>query len=372
MNRMIEASPTGSQLRIALITEEPERTRPLASILARTCGVDLLPPAVDPLVIDPSVSCIVLDVDLSSTRVIRELEPVRRTIFAHSLPSLLVIDKSIGERMLGEEVRRAKDFGVRNYIYYPFEADEILRMFSTMDIGRARAEAASRDRMVFRGVSAAHGVLAQIFELAHSGSPFSFENLATGTTLILDALDVWGINPWMETVRRHHGGTYRHSLLVTGFAVAFSQKLRMRAEDQQRIARAALLHDVGKSFIPLDILDKPGKLTAFEMEQIRKHPRYGYDLLTQQGGFADEILDAVLHHHEFLDGTGYPDRLQAAQIADLVRIITIADIFAALVEDRPYRQSLSPTKAFGIMQDMAGKLDVDLLNAFKLVVEDAV
>ncbi|MCA6110757.1 HD-GYP domain-containing protein [Bradyrhizobium cenepequi] len=131
----------------------------------------------------------------------------------------------------------------------------------------------------------------------------------------------------METVRRHHGGTYRHSLLVTGFAVAFAQKLKMRSKDQRRIAHAALLHDVGKSFIPPDTLDKPGKLTDDEMEQIKKHPRYGYDLLTQQGGFPAEILDCVLHHHELLDGSGYPDQLRAAQIADLVRVITIADFF---------------------------------------------
>ncbi len=207
-------------------------------------------------------------------------------------------------------------------------------------------------------------------EAPHNKSSFSFGTLEANTPLILEALDAWGIGSWIETVRRHHGGTYRHSLLVTGFAVAFAQKLKMRPKDQQRIAHAALLHDVGKSFIPIDILDKPGKLTDDEMELIRKHPRYGYDLLTQQGGFPVEILDCVLHHHELLDGSGYPDHLRAAQIADLVRIITIADIFSALVEDRPYRQSLPPMKAFGIMEDMGNKLDGDLLNAFRPVVED--
>jgi putative nucleotidyltransferase with HDIG domain len=224
---------------------------------------------------------------------------------------------------------------------------------------------------VLRGVFAAHRALAQTIEAPHNRSSFSFETLEANTPLILEALDVWGIGPWMETVRRHHGGTYRHSLLVTGFAVAFAQKLKMRPKDQQRIAHAALLHDVGKSFIPTDILDKPGKLTDHEMEQIRQHPRYGYDLLTQQGGFPIEILDCVLHHHELLDGSGYPDRLRAGQIADLVRVITIADIFSALVEDRPYRQSLPPMNALGIMQDMGNKLDGDLLNAFRPVVEDA-
>ena len=108
----------------------------------------------------------------------------------------------------------------------------------------------------------------------------------------------------------HHTDSYRHCLFVTGFAVAFAQHLGMREDDQRRLARAALLHDVGKAFVPVAILDKPGKLTDEEMNVMRKHPRLGYDALAAQGGFPPEMLDVVLHHHEFLDGTGYPNGLQ--------------------------------------------------------------
>ena len=97
--------------------------------------------------------------------------------------------------------------------------------------------------------------------------------------------------------------------ISTGFAVAFAQHLGMREEDQRRLTRAALLHDVGKAFIPVAILDKPGTLTHEEMTEIRKHPRLGYDALAAQGSFPREMLDVVLHHHEFLDGSGYPDGL---------------------------------------------------------------
>ncbi len=113
---------------------------------------------------------------------------------------------------------------------------------------------------------------------------------------------------WLTTVGRHHTDSYRHCLFVTGFAVAFAQHLGMREDDQRRVARAALLHDVGKAFIPVAILDKPGKLTGEEMIEIRQHPRLGYDALAAEGSFPPEMLDVVLHHHEFLDGTGYPDR----------------------------------------------------------------
>ena len=102
---------------------------------------------------------------------------------------------------------------------------------------------------------------------------------------------------------------------MTGFAVSFAQHLGMREDDQRRLARAALLHDVGKAFIPVALLDKPGELTEEEMAVVREHPRRGYDALAAQGGFPPEMLDVVLHHHEFLDGTGYPDGLSATRSA---------------------------------------------------------
>jgi HD-GYP domain-containing protein (c-di-GMP phosphodiesterase class II) len=141
----------------------------------------------------------------------------------------------------------------------------------------------------------------------------------------------------------------------------------MREDDQRRVARAALLHDVGKAFIPVAILDKPGKLTDEEMDEIRKHPRRGYDTLAAQGSFPPEMLDVVLHHHEVLDGTGYPNGLSGNQISDIVRFITIVDIYAALVEKRAYRLPYTHARAFSMMEDMGGKLDQHLLQAFRPV-----
>ena len=151
---------------------------------------------------------------------------------------------------------------------------------------------------------------------------------------------------WLTTVGCHHNETYRHCLFVTGFAVSFAQHLGMREDDQRRLARAALLHDVGKAFIPVAILDKPGELTEEETAEVREHPRRGYDALAAQGGFPPEMLDVVLHHHEFLDGTGYPNGLSGSQISDIVRLTTIVDIYAALVEKRAYRLQFTHVKAF--------------------------
>src|SRR5262249_648569 len=136
---------------------------------------------------------------------------------------------------------------------------------------------------------------------------------------------------------------------------------------QRRLKREALVHDVGKAFVPIAILDKQGQLTEAEVSELREHPRRGYDALAAQGGFPPEMLDVVLHHHEFLDGSGYPNKLSSNQISDIVRLTTIVDIYAALIEKRAYRMPFTHSRAFTMMEGMGGQLDQQLLQAFRPV-----
>jgi HD-GYP domain-containing protein (c-di-GMP phosphodiesterase class II) len=98
---------------------------------------------------------------------------------------------------------------------------------------------------------------------------------------------------------------------------------------------------------------------------IETHPGAGYDILRDNGSISPEILDAVRHHHEFLDGSGYPEKLCAESIGDLVRVLTISDIFAALIEDRRYRPPMPRPEAYNILCGMNGKLEQALVAAFK-------
>jgi putative nucleotidyltransferase with HDIG domain len=204
-----------------------------------------------------------------------------------------------------------------------------------------------------------------MFEKLPAGVPLQFSDVVEAENKILRAIKHSSLREWLTTVGCHHTDTYRHCLFVTGFAVAFAQHLGMRDDDQRRLVRAALLHDVGKAFVPVEILDKPRDLTVEEMEIVRQHPRRGYEALSAQGGFPPEMLDVVLHHHELLDGTGYPNGLNGNQISDIVRLITIVDIYAALVEKRAYRLQFTHIKAFEMMEGMDGKLDQHLLQAFR-------
>jgi putative nucleotidyltransferase with HDIG domain len=175
------------------------------------------------------------------------------------------------------------------------------------------------------------------------------------------------LSDWLATVRRHHEGTYQHCLLVTGIAVDFGLSLGVPKKDVERLYSSAMFHDIGKATIPLAVLDKPGRLDPAERALIETHPAAGYETLKSNGTISAEILDAVRHHHEYLDGSGYPDQLCAESISDIVRVLTIADIFAALIEERRYRAPISRAEAYNILCGMKGKLEKPLVAAFKEV-----
>lgn len=184
---------------------------------------------------------------------------------------------------------------------------------------------------------------------------------------VMSAVTENGIRPWLEVVWTYDDATYQHCLLVTGLAAAFAADLGFSNNDQQLVIRSALLHDIGKAKIPLAILNKPAALTDDELVVMRTHAEIGHRILSQQGGYEPDVLAAVRSHHEMLDGSGYPDGLTGAQISDLVRIVTICDIYTALIEHRPYRAPMEPGQAFQILEAMDGKIEQALVQAFARV-----
>jgi putative nucleotidyltransferase with HDIG domain len=216
-------------------------------------------------------------------------------------------------------------------------------------------------------MSSASAGFASMFSAARSGRPINLLDAEHATAKIVDRVKRDGLVSWLDEVRRYHEGTFQHCLLVTGVAAGFGLEIGFNSVDTARLGIAATLHDIGKARIPLSILDKPGRLDPAEDEIMRRHPQIGYDLLKDVAGMTPEILDGVRHHHEYLDGSGYPDGLTASKISDLVRLLTISDIFAALIEARPYRAPMPRHTAYQILCDMGGKLEGPLVKAFRNV-----
>lgn len=209
--------------------------------------------------------------------------------------------------------------------------------------------------------------IASMFSAVSIGNPVDVQGAKAAASRIADSIAEDGLSDWLTTVRRHHEGTYQHCLLVTGIAVDFGLNLGLAKADIERLHSAAMFHDIGKARIPLAVLDKPGRLDDEERALIETHPGAGYEALKGNAGISAEILDAVRHHHEYLDGSGYPDALCAGSISDIVRMLTIADIFAALIEERHYKPAMPRQQAYEILRSMHGKLEMPLVAAFREV-----
>ncbi|MET1411978.1 HD domain-containing phosphohydrolase [Roseibium sp. HPY-6] len=174
---------------------------------------------------------------------------------------------------------------------------------------------------------------------------------------MLGALKQDGLSCWMNAVETHHSATYCHSLQVAGLAGMLAKHLGWSEDDCKEVIAGGLVHDIGKMRIPLTILDKAGKLTTEERAIVDKHPQFGRDILKTRLEVSPNIKRMAIQHHEFVDGSGYPNRLKGDQLIPQVRLITICDIFAALTEERPYRQSVPARTALEMMKNMGPKLD---------------
>ncbi|MCD4780816.1 MAG: HD-GYP domain-containing protein [Candidatus Omnitrophica bacterium] len=150
---------------------------------------------------------------------------------------------------------------------------------------------------------------------------------------------------------------------VSEFCVLLANKLGLNDKQKRTLRAAARLHDLGKIGIPDDVLKKEGPLTDQEWELMRKHPEIGESIIRPIGSL-EHLCDIIRHHHEKLNGSGYPDGLRDDDVTLLVRVTTIADIFDALTSDRSYRQKLDNDKAIEILRSMKNELDQNLVEEF--------
>ncbi len=161
---------------------------------------------------------------------------------------------------------------------------------------------------------------------------------------------------------RHDSSVYIHSVNVAIYSTILAIQMGVAHEDVGRLSRAAFLHDVGKTRIPIDLLNKRGELTAEEWKVIRKHPEWSVEMLSDQLPKLPLAREIILQHHERLDGKGYPYGLSGDEIHPLARVVAVTDTFDALTAERTYRASVDPIEALRVIQreDLSGHLDRDV------------
>ena len=159
--------------------------------------------------------------------------------------------------------------------------------------------------------------------------------------------------------------TYMHSVAVCGLMIALSRQMGLDEKTTREAGLAGLLHDVGKAGVPAGILNKPGKLTVDEFTLIKAHPSHGFHMLQRSPGITETALDVCLHHHEKMDGTGYPHQLNAESISQAARMGAVCDVYDAITSDRPYKEGWSPYTALRKMAEWSnGHFDNQIFQAF--------
>lgn len=159
--------------------------------------------------------------------------------------------------------------------------------------------------------------------------------------------------------------TFLHSVSVCTLMIAFGRSLGLDGDDLRQGGIGGLLHDIGKMKVPDEVLNKPGRLTDEEFELIKRHPGDGHAVLVETPGIGPVPLDITRHHHERLDGSGYPDRLAGDAISAMARMAAIVDVYDAITADRCYHKGMPAAEALRKMWEWsAAHFDQKLLQAF--------
>src|ERR1700678_1787286 len=267
-----QANPSPSKRRLLLASDRSDQSSELASILKTVGEVDTISTSEIPDAPAGHVSGIVVDINLRSAESVQRVRNKLQHESYRTMPRLFVLADALHHGSM-----QAWALGATDTISRPFDAAGILQRVRAAFPDSHGFDTTDRGRTLNRGVAAAHEVMVKIFHKLPAGELLKFSDIVQAENRIIKAIKHSSLREWLTTVGCHHADTFRHCLFVTGFAVAFAQHLGMREDDQRRLVRAALLHAVGKAFIPTAILDKPGLLNDEEMSEVRKHPRLGYE-----------------------------------------------------------------------------------------------
>lgn len=168
----------------------------------------------------------------------------------------------------------------------------------------------------------------------------------------------------LARLKRADEYTYMHSVAVCALMIALARQLGMSPVQVREVGLAGMLHDVGKMAVPAEILNKPGKLTDSEFVTVREHPQAGGKILLAGKQVSAVVLDVCLHHHEKVDGSGYPHRLSGEQISLPAKMGAICDVYDAVTSNRPYKAGWEPAESIRKMAEWTGHFDQTVFKAF--------
>jgi HD-GYP domain-containing protein (c-di-GMP phosphodiesterase class II) len=213
-----------------------------------------------------------------------------------------------------------------------------------------RAELAAEMQRAATLFNQSRAAVSSLFSEARMGRAIDAE----GCLPLVDdiASSVWrnpGAIVSLARLKTHDDYSYMHSMAVCALMVSLARRMGMDETQSREAGLAGLLHDMGKALMPLEVLNKPGKLTEAEYQIIKGHPQAGFDLLQAGQGVGAVALDVCLHHHERPDGKGYPFGLSGTALSRFARMGAVCDVYDAITSNRPYKEGWNPAESISKM-----------------------
>jgi putative nucleotidyltransferase with HDIG domain len=235
-----------------------------------------------------------------------------------------------------------------------------------MDGGKALASKDRNNRIAIgKKIAKTSTLLKGVFEDVSAGGAVTVEMVAPVMAQIITSLNIApSVFISMTRLKSKDEVTFIHSLSVSALMIQFARHLEFDAEMVSILGMSGLLHDIGKVRMPANILTNTGVLSNQEMELMRRHPEIGHHMLSRSKGMSDIVLDVCLHHHERLDGKGYPFGLAGDEISIFAKMAAICDVYDALTSVRPYKKPWTSSEAMAFMLDASGAFDPLLLQQF--------
>jgi putative nucleotidyltransferase with HDIG domain len=295
---------------------------------------------------------------LISIKLLKEGMFLGRTIWNEAGHPLLQENVQVSQRA----IIRLKELNVQ-YVYIN---DEMSKNIESLDIVpiEVRKKAVSGITKTFKSIQKekrgeASYLLDQQSKVLYSIIDELLENILANKDVLTVLGDVFLYDNYI----------YQHSFQVTTYAIAIAKELNYSIEEIRQIALGALLHDVGKMLVSQEILLMPGRLSKEELDEVRKHTTFGFDVLRGLHSISLLIAHCAFQHHERLDGSGYPRGLIDFEIHPYAKIIAVADVFDAVTSNRVYKMKMLPSQGISILQAGKGTLyDAKVVDAFSKII----
>ncbi len=305
---------------------------------------------------------IIVQVDLNDPNSLNRLKEIMALPERRHIPTFFLLHE-----FSRREVVQATTLGATDYTVYPCPDRNFTFILENLINKKVEKAWKKLSHVQEEALKVSLKVVEKTFHNASKGLEVSQEEVKDSCNLIVEATAKDGLNDWMDAIRQHHNSTYRHCMMACGYLVSFGMLIGANKADLQMVAVGGMLHDIGKAMIPLKILEKTSELTPEEVKVMENHPVDGKIILSG-ANWDKAIIDIAAHHHEMLDGSGFPDGLVGDEISDIVRTVSIVNIFCDLTDKRSYGPTMTAEKAIETMLSMENQLDSTLVKAFRPVV----